>query len=136
MRNKLENSLSSPYLDLSLYFKDVCGGVSDGMNRGEIVIMHYPPSCVCHFPPYLSLPCIEDRPRPSQQDRRNTCRPFSKHYATCGVTFFWTRLVLLLSSQLSVCVFFVSSYAPQSPRHKCPDSRVAVSMGLRCMQHV
>lgn len=86
--------------------------------------------------PTVPLPCIEDRPRPSQQDRRNTCRPFSKHYATCGVTFFWTRLVLLLSSQLSVCIFFVSSYAPQSPRHKCPDSRVAASMGLCCMQHM
>lgn len=48
---------------------------------------HYTLTSLVHLSlPSLPLPCNEDLPWPPQQDRRNTCRPLSKHYTTCGVT--------------------------------------------------
>lgn len=129
------NSLFPPFIWNSRFLSRMCvwlGGGSDGLNRGEIVIMHYPPFHICHFAPYLSLAlrtCLGllNRTDETPADLSQSITPHVELHLL-------DQVGLLLSSQLSVvfcfCFFFVSSYAPQSPRHLRSVRRVAASKAL------
>lgn len=132
------NSLFSPFTWNSHFLSRMCVCVVGG---GRVLRWneqrrdcHYALTSLVHLSlRSLPLPCTEDLSRPPQQDRRNSRRPLSKYYTTCGVTSSgpgWFAPVISAQCVFVFFCFFVSSYAPQSPRHYRSVSRVAASMAL------